>query len=312
MDDLPPRHKLPPEIVRAFNPSFERPRPPDWETRWHRKLTDQEQRDLQSLMRQLSFAIDDVLRIAEGRRRCMAICGPQGVGKTFLVERTLVGAGCAYRLVTGRMTARDMYIELLRDPDAVFVLDDCEDALTSAPAVALLRAACELTKRRILHWRTNAAPKVRPDGTGLTDDELERYRRDDGEMPATIQVRDFEFRGRIIVVTNNDLQIEAKKDRERSKRTGIAALVDRLHPIELGHRDRHIALLRLEQLCAEEALGYQRGLDFEAEGEVLAAFRANSGKFDTITVRTFIGASDLRREYPDDWLERLPRFYARS
>jgi hypothetical protein len=105
------------------------------------------------------------------------------------------------------------------------------------------------------------------------------------------------------------LKALAKADAARAKKSGIGALVDRLQPVDIGHRDRRIALLRIEQLCAEDALGYCKGLSFEEEGELLDEIRRNAAKFQSITIRMFLDACDLRRDYPNDWRDRMPRYY---
>jgi hypothetical protein len=294
------------------------PSPAKWNPRWHRSLTEEDEREIASLKKQLTWAMDDIRRVARGHRRSMAFGGPSGIGKSTICRAVLNQEGFRegftegeryYVSHTGRITGRDLFILFLEHPDALFVFDDSEDALTDKQVTVLLRAACEMTNVRLLHWRTGAAPKVRPGDTGLSDRELDEYRDEDGNLPAIIQVRRFEFRGRVIIITNDDLLRAAKHDRRQTRKQGIAALVDRLQPIDIGHRDRHIALLRLEQLCAEEALGWRKGLSFAEEGELLHEFRSSSKLFHNVTIRTFLDACDLRREYPDDWRDRLARYF---
>jgi hypothetical protein len=322
----PNGHELMATASRAFGwdrPPYDptqgmSPLPDVWTPQWHRELGDEDKREIASLKKAIKWATDDLRRIARGTRRSMAFGGPPGIGKSTIAKQVMAEEGYVegyiagekfYIPQTGRITGRDSFILFLRHPDAVFVFDDAEDMTTDKQAIVILRQATEMTHRRHLYWRTGAAPRVKPSDTGLSDRELEEYRDENGDLPAMIQVRHFEFRGRIVIITNDDLLAAAKKDRQHTRKSGIAALVDRLQPIDIGHRDRHIALLRLEQLCAEEALGWRKGLSFAEEGELLDEFRKSSAKFHNISIRTFIDAADLRREYPDDWRDRLARYF---
>jgi hypothetical protein len=287
---------------------FMLPRPASWQPKWHRDLTPKEGQEIESLKRHMRWVEDDIRRVAQGHRRCYAYCGPPGIGKTKLAQDVLDRAGVRYRLHTGRISARDLFMMYLRHPDELFLMDDAEEVLCDKQALALMRAACELIGERHLFWRTGAAPKVAPAQTGLTDDELDMYRDSYGVLPKLIQVRQYAFRGRIIVVTNDDLKAGAKADATRQQKTGIGALVDRLQPVDIGHRDRRIALLRIEQLCAEEALGHRKGLSFEEEGELLDEIRKNARRYQSLTIRTFLDAADLCRCYRKDWRDRMSRY----
>jgi hypothetical protein len=168
-----------------------------------------------------------------------------------------------------------------------------------------------MTGERIVYYRSGAAPKLRSEQTCLSDEELEEYLDDKGELPKLIRVKRFRVpeEARLILIGNDDLREEARKDRERSRKTGMAALYDRLGPIDIGHRDKHVQVLRLESLCAHEALGIRRGLTWEEEGELLEFFRDHTKDFAIITTRIFLDACGLRRDFPEEWRDMMPKWF---
>jgi hypothetical protein len=71
-------------------------------------------------------------------------------------------------------------------------------------------------------------------------------------------------------------------------------------------------MLRLEQMCAEEAIGFRKGLSCDEEGELPEFLKRNRTQLDTLTIRTFLDACDLVRKYPADWRERMNRYFDRD
>jgi hypothetical protein len=68
------------------------------------------------------------------------IYGPPGVSKTFTILNTLREKR-AYWQHYQRITAKPLYLELEKHPEAVHIIDDCEQLLSEKSAQTLLRSA---------------------------------------------------------------------------------------------------------------------------------------------------------------------------
>jgi len=300
-----------PAVAVPSRPEFLAPKPADWKVRWHRTLSPSEEIKLGSLERKQRHALYEVRRVVLGDKRASAISGPSGIGKSHMLKTLVEECHVDFCWHEGKLTPRELFIMFVEHGPKLFVLDDCEEATGHPHCIALLRSFCEMTGERIVYYRSGAAPKLRPEHTRLSNDELDEHRDDKGELPKLIRVKRYRVPevARLILIGNDDLYGEAKKDRERSRKTGMAALVDRLGPYDIGHRDRHVQVLRLESLCAHDALGIRRGLSWEEEGELLAFFRDHTKDFAIITTRIFLDACGLRRDFPKEWRDMMPRWF---
>ena len=68
------------------------------------------------------------------------IYGPPGTGKTFTIMETLRERKANHRYLQ-RITAKPLYLEMEKEPDAVIVIDDCEQIFSEKSAQTLLRSA---------------------------------------------------------------------------------------------------------------------------------------------------------------------------
>ena len=88
----------------------------------------------------------------------LILVGPPGLGKTYEVTRTLRALGLErdhdYFLIKGYASARGLYETLFRHNGCILVFDDCDNALTDAVAVELLKGALDSYDVRTIAWLT--------------------------------------------------------------------------------------------------------------------------------------------------------------
>ena len=89
----------------------------------------------------------------------LILVGPPG-GKTYEVTRTLRAMGLErdhdFFLIKGYASARGLYETLYRHNGCILVFDDCDNALTDAVAVELLKGALDSYDVRTIAWLTAA------------------------------------------------------------------------------------------------------------------------------------------------------------
>lgn len=148
-----------------------------------KRTPDEVERDVED-----RFAVLDRMAsgLADGKFRAVFISGPPGVGKTWTAEKILNEAkDVTYEKITGYSRATGLYKLLYenREANQIVLLDDCDSIFSDETALNLLKAACDTTARRSLHWRSE---KEFEDGFG---EEIPKH---------------FEYNGRIVFVTNLD------------------------------------------------------------------------------------------------------------
>ena len=85
--------------------------------------------------------------VGRGIQPSLVVTGGAGLGKTFLVKKTLADMGLeeAKQFVhfKGRATAAGLFVTLYENCDKIIVLDDCDSVFKDADAVNLLKAALD-------------------------------------------------------------------------------------------------------------------------------------------------------------------------
>ena len=86
----------------------------------------------------------------------LILVGPPGLGKTHEVTRTLKALGLEedhdYFHIRGYASARGLYETLYNHNGRIIVFDDCDNALTDAVAVELLKGALDSYDVRSISW----------------------------------------------------------------------------------------------------------------------------------------------------------------
>jgi len=160
-----------------------------------------------------AFLEDFVKMVADKTSPSLVVTGEGGLGKTFVVNKTLRAAGLAnmqdllsfqedeaqegeepkattfsrgenekqYTVVKGYSTAKGLFRTLYENRHRIVVFDDCDSVLENSTAVNLLKAALDSYDRRIITWNS------------------ESFGGDD-DLP-----RSFEFTGGVIFISNRPI-----------------------------------------------------------------------------------------------------------
>ena len=145
-----------------------------------------------SIDERFGFIGDMVTMLCKGEQPSVIVAGPGGLGKTHTVLKTMqkngmrditlaeIGATNSkknYKQITGFSTAKGLYRTLYENRNGILVFDDCDAVLQNKDAICLLKGALDSYDRRIISWNAD-----------FKDDELPNS---------------FEFKGRVIFITNN-------------------------------------------------------------------------------------------------------------
>lgn len=234
----------------------------------------------------------DILQIltsaaVTGEARALIVSGPPGLGKSFTVEKKLEEwdpNGNSYSIIKGYVRATGLYKTLWQNrfPGNVVVFDDADSVFFDDTSLALLKAVCDTTEKRRVHWLS--------EGT-LVDEES-----------ATVIDRSFEFEGTIIFITNYDF--DAMIERGHKLAAHLEALMSRAHYIDLSMKTRRDYLVRIRQVV-DNGLLSSMGLDKTQEEDVMKFIDQNQDKLRELSIRIAIKVAALRKTN-DKW-DRVAR-----
>lgn len=174
-------------------------------------------------------------------------------GEEFKPSKKVVGF-TDYYIVKGHITPMQLYITLMNNPDSIIVFDDCDSVFGSKEALNVLKAATDTTPVRIVSWESSK-----------------------GDMP-----NNFEFRGAIIIVTNERL----------GRNPHFRALVDRMHIFDM--------LVTTEEKVARiySVAETNRFVDKD-KGMEICDWLVGQGEFiDYLSIRTFVKIAQLASKSP--------------
>lgn len=149
----------------------------------------------------------------------MIVSGDKGVGKTYLAEQILSKQTVRdYKIVTGSLSAVQLYKFLWEHNDAIIVLDDVNSILQdSKDGASLLKACTDSYHSRKLHWqkmnrnciavnrmqlKTNAEIAAKMDEIAKTSKKLS-----DAHAAGMTFPDEFYFTGAVIILTNKPLSV---------------------------------------------------------------------------------------------------------
>ena len=220
----------------------------------------------------------------KGQARSLIISGPGGLGKSFNVEKALeerfgpMEDATDYVIVKGFMRATALYKTLYdnRSAGSVIVFDDADAILRDVDTLTILKAVCDTTESRWVHWGA----------------ETRMVSEKDGELLPTR----FKFEGTIVFISNIDFDMMI--ERGSSLAPHLEALISRSHYINLAMRSKRDYIIRIRQVVEHGLLDH---LPKAHAKEVIAFIEKNADRMRELSLRMAIKVGTLRESMPDNW-----------
>ena len=220
--------------------------------------------------------------VAKGVQPSTVITGQGGLGKTYTVMKQLKASGLedyneliqrlpsgstvqmskVFVTIKGYSTPKGLYRTLFENQNATIVFDDCDSILKDPVALNLLKGALDSYSKRIISWNAEGFGK---------DDELPRS---------------FEFKGRIVFISNMD---QDKIDQ---------AIRSRSMMIDLSMTDEQ-KIDRMEHIAASEE--FMPEYDAKIKADALELIRSVADEAKEISLRTLISVCKIRAANPKDY-----------
>lgn len=227
-----------------------------------------------------SFVEKLVSMVAGGVQPSAVITGQGGLGKTYTVMKTLKDSGLVdynelistlpvgstvdmskcFVQIKGFSTPKGLYRTLFENQNATIVFDDCDSILKDPVALNLLKGALDSYSKRIISWNS------------------ESFRGED-DIP-----RSFEFKGRIVFISNMDQDKIDQAIRSRSMMIDLTMTDD-----QKIDRMEHIA--QSEEFMPEYTA--------QIKADALQLIRDVKDDAKEISLRTLISVAKIRASNKD-------------
>lgn len=255
--------------------------------------------EIQTRFRMTNQSVSSIFR---GGQSGVIVSGPAGCGKSYNIEKKiqaeqkLMGADFKYRHLKGANMSYTGLYELLFDfrDGGVIVFDDSDKMWDDQDMMNTLKAAMDTSKKRFIsnasggRWILNLAEK-----NGVEEEE----------------VREFEFKGKIIFITNKDINglINGKKKGWEH----FSALVDRSFYIDLEMFSTRARFLWCEHVFTK-FIAPEMGMSQEKTDEIMSFVSANRNRLRGVSVREIETIASVANDpsFATDWKEfiKVTRF----
>ena len=186
--------------------------------------------------------------VARGVNPSCLITGSSGVGKSYIVTKTLQNGGLRqgvdYIIIKGNTSPLGLYTVLLNNKNKLIVFDDCDSVFNDAKSLNLLKAGLDSYSKRIISWLSR---------------------------PSKNHVPSFEFTGKIIFISN---LAQSKIDNAVKSRTFV---VD----IQLSKKE---VLAYLESIL----FYIEPSIPIQCKKDVLTYLKGGECTLQDINLRSFI------------------------
>lgn len=244
--------------------------------------------------------------VADNVIPALLITGGPGTGKTFTTRDTLLSLGYKERKLQDIIVTSEEECDEDDDDDCVGV----EEAIVEDDEFVVVSGAGSTTGLlKLLWWFREGGTVVVDDCDSLfgslealnllksaldsTDERHITYLKEASFLKANGIDTSFEFKGRIIIVSN--LDIESMSESNHKLAPHFAALLDRCVPMNMGLYRRDEIMCRIEQI-SDRIFG---DLTKSKKKDVLGFVRENKGNFSNFTIRlmTKIGRMTKRANW---------------
>ena len=232
--------------------------------------------------------------VANENIRALIVAGAPGIGKTEAVTRVFEASraknGLEYEVVRGNIVSSYQLYQLLflnQNEDNVLVLDDCDAILRDANGLNLLKAALESGDRpRILSYKSQSVQNL-----GLPTE--------------------FEYKGRMIFITNENFQRIIDKDNSTIGKH-MKAIVDRTLYLDLLLHSRREVYCRIKQVIKEDGLLNNCDIDESYYDLILLWIKDHLDGIRSLSLRTPIHLAEMIRTNESNWQRMAGVFLLRQ
>lgn len=257
---------------------------------------------LNEIQMRFKMVNQSVSSIFRGGQSGVIVSGPAGCGKSFNVEKKInaekeiMGDDFKFKHLKGAtMSYTGLYSLLWEFRDGgVIVFDDSDKMWEDEDMMNTMKSAMDTSKKRFIstasggRWVKNLA-----EDSGVEEEEI----------------REFEFKGKIIFITNKDINGLIEKGRKGSEH--FAALVDRAFYVDL-----EMFSLRAKYLWCEyifmEFIAPQQGLSDELTLEIMEFVSDNRYNLRGMSVREIEIIASVANDpvFANDWKDfiKVTRF----
>lgn len=213
--------------------------------------------------------------------KSVIITGAAGIGKTFNIEQYLEKVereeGQHWGSIGGNCTNFGLYEVLYeyRNEGSILVMDDV-DVFKEEVQINMLKKALDTGKRRVIDWRS--ASKVL-DERGLPDS--------------------FEFKGKIIFLTNTNMYAEIAQGTKRSPH--LNALISRSVTLDLGIHCTKTILIHVRNVIRKSNMLVERGLTPYQQEQAIKWLEDNRDNLAALSLRTPLMMGEYMKTDSKGW-----------
>lgn len=234
-------------------------------------------KDRYSINERFGFLEKLVSMVASGVQPSAVVTGQGGLGKTFVVTKTLVAKGYtdasdvsemeigstlrksnSFTTVKGYSTAKGMYRTLYENNGSIIIFDDCDSVLKDPVALNLLKGALDSYGKRIISWNAESR---------------------DEDLP-----RSFNFEGKVIFISNLTQDKIDQAIRSRSMMIDVSMNTDQ-------------KIERMEFIASES--DFLPEYTTEAKLDAIALIKELKDEAKEISLRTLISVTKIRSSNTD-------------
>ena len=226
--------------------------------------------------------------IRDDQAKGVIIYGGPGTGKSFEVEDELKRGKFGdkhYLIIKGYVTPPALFQLLYDNQSRVLVFDDSDSVLDDEDSLNTLKGALDTTEERIISWNTAGLDKAYP--------------------------RQFEYKGRIIFITNKNLEkileiarIAESKGRSPGKLIPhLDAMMSRCDYLDLTMDTPRERFLRIQQVTRSSRMLVKKGCTPLESEEVLGFMRHNIHNLRDLSLRTAIRIGGYMKIDRKGWVD---------
>lgn len=225
--------------------------------------------------------LDLVRTLRTSEVKSLIITGATGIGKTWNVEEQLEEAelleGQYWNTIGGKCTPFGLYEALYenRFEGSILVLDDV-DVFSDDDMLNIFKKALDSTKRRVIDWRS---------ASRLLDERgLPNF---------------FEFKGKIIFLTNTNIYAEIARNTRRA--VHLEAVIGRGVTLDLAIHDIRTVLIYIRMLIRKNNYLVKKGLTAEQQEMVINWLNLHRDSLAMLTLRTPLTIAEYMKTNMETW-----------